>query len=67
MSEFYRVKLDGREVSYVEADGKAKARRLALADLEVTRLTGSDVAALLASGKEVIREGVSQNDQPKVS
>lgn len=56
MSEFYRVKLDGREVSYVEADGKAKARRLALADLSVDRLSGSEVAELLSSGKPVIRE-----------
>ena len=67
MSDYYRIKLDGREVSYVEAESKPKARKLALKDLAVEKLSGSEVARLIVSGISVARETPVQNEQPAVS
>ncbi len=53
MSEFYRVSLAGQPVRYVHADSKPEARRVALSDLSIERLSGSEVAALIESGATV--------------
>lgn len=55
MSDIYRVTLaDDRNISYVEADSKPEARKVALAGVTVEKLNGSEVRALLADGKDII-------------
>ena len=62
MSEYYRVKLQGRDVTYVEADGKPGARKKALETLEIEKLKGGEVASLIAQG--VIRHSVAPANPP---
>ncbi len=54
MSEFYRV-THGTQQRFVEADDKPGARKLALADMKIERMTGGEVATLLQSGATIIR------------
>lgn len=55
MSHVYTVSLSGeRTLMHVEADSKAEARRVALDDVQVERLTGSQVIDLTRRGIAIV-------------
>lgn len=55
MSDIYRVTLAGNvNISYVEADSKPEARKVALAGVTVEKLNGSEVRALIENGIVIV-------------
>ena len=55
MSHVYKVEVNGAYHAYVEADSTTEAKRIALRNVEVTRLNAGEVIDLVQGGIAIER------------
>lgn len=63
-NDVFEVTVNGQHVAYVEAKGKPQARVIALKHVEVRKLSGTQVAAIVGDGKAIQSADDYQPAQP---